>query len=91
MFQEVWIIWFISINEKKLVRAFEGHSGSVSFPPNNEFIVSGSKNGMICLWSIKEKKMLHAFKAHRDEIASTLFSPNGEYIISGSWDCTVNL
>lgn len=88
------MVYLWSVNEKKLVHAFKGHNGgvsSVSFSPNNEFIVSGSKNGMICLWSIKERKLLHTFKAYKDEIASTLFSPNGELIISGSWDCTVNL
>ncbi|MEA2028726.1 MAG: AAA family ATPase, partial [Campylobacterota bacterium] len=64
---------------------------SVAFSPDGKFIVSGSADKSIKLWSIKEKKLIHSFEGHSGSVLSVAFSPDGKFIVSGSWDQSVKL
>ena len=56
----------------------EGHSDIVSSVSiSGDYIVSGSSDKTVKLWSIKEKKLIHTFEGHSDIVSSVSIS--GDY------------
>jgi WD40 repeat protein len=63
---------------------------SVSFSPDGQTIASGSKDGIIKLWSRCGREM-RKFQGYFTSITSVSFSPDGQVIVSFSKDKTVRL
>ncbi|WP_413163153.1 eIF2A-related protein [Capilliphycus salinus ALCB114379] len=63
---------------------------SVSFSPDSELMVTGSKDKTIKLWTSKGR-LLRTFKGHQGWVNSVSFSPDGRMIVSASDDGTVKL
>jgi KAP family P-loop domain/WD domain, G-beta repeat len=75
-------------------RPFYGHQDavySVSFSPDGQTIVSGSRDKTIHRWSLDGKCIGQPFKGHQDAVYSVSFSPDGQTIVSGSADGTIRL
>jgi len=71
-----------------------GHSGPVygmSFNRNKSFLVSGSEDGTVRLWSLHTFTNLLALKGHLLPVWDVKFSPRGYYFVSGSYDRTAKL
>jgi WD40 repeat protein len=65
---------------------------AAAFSPDNNHIVSGSRDGTIQIWNAKiTVPVLEQFPGHTSSIASVSFSPDGEHIVSGSHDQTVRV
>jgi len=64
---------------------------SVSFSPDGKYIVSGSCDRTVKLWSIESGKEVRSFTGHTDYVTSVSFSPDGKYLASGSNDDTIKL
>jgi WD40 repeat protein len=78
----------------RLVNTYQEHYTSVlsvCFSPDDEYAVSGSKDGSIKLWDIHKQRSIKTFTEHASSVNSVFFSPDGEYIISGSDDTTIKL
>jgi len=77
-----------------LVRTLEGHTGgvrSVSFSPDGQTIVSGSRDKTIRVWLVESGELVRTLEGHTDEVYSVSFSPDGQSIVSGSWDKTIRV
>ncbi|WP_152983550.1 nSTAND1 domain-containing NTPase [Lyngbya aestuarii] len=75
------------------VKTWTAHSDSlmsVSFSPNSQFIVTGSKDKTVKLWT-SEGRLLQTFVGHQGWVNSVSFSPDGRMIASASDDGTVKL
>ncbi|KIJ53000.1 hypothetical protein M422DRAFT_155751, partial [Sphaerobolus stellatus SS14] len=74
---------------------FRDHTGSVqsvAFSPDGKYIVSGSSDHTIRLWSVETGKAVREpYQGHTDSVQSVAFSPDGKYIVSGSDDRTIQL
>jgi len=78
----------------RLLNAFKEHYTSVlsvRFSPDDEYVVSGSKEGSIKLWDIHKQRSIKTFTGHTNSVNSVCFSPDGKYILSGSLDATIKL
>lgn len=73
---------------------FLGHGSavtSVTFSPDGEYIVSGSRDHTVQLWDLSGNPIGQPLQGHGSAVTSIDFSTNGQYIVSGSWDNTVRL
>ncbi|KIJ30650.1 hypothetical protein M422DRAFT_186841 [Sphaerobolus stellatus SS14] len=83
----------MTIQQELLV--FRDHTGSVqsvAFSPDGKYIVSGSYDQTIRLWSVETGKAVgEPYQRHTYPVQSVAFSPDGKYIVSGSYDETIQL
>ncbi|KIJ52977.1 hypothetical protein M422DRAFT_155927, partial [Sphaerobolus stellatus SS14] len=58
---------------------------SVAFSPDGKYIVSGSDDKTIHLWSVETDNAYGVpYQDHTDSVLSVAFSPDGNYLVSGS-------
>jgi WD40 repeat protein len=73
---------------------FIGHTGdvySIAFSPDGNYLLSGSSDSTIKLWSTETQKLILTMQGHSDYIRSVAFSSQGKCFASGSRDCTIKL
>jgi len=71
-----------------------GHSQpvySLSFSPDNKFLLSSSADGTARLWSMDTKQNLVVYKGHSFPVWGVTFSPMGYYFATASHDRTARL
>lgn len=76
------------------LRKLVGHAGpvyGVSFSPDNKFLILGSQDKTVRLWSLDTYSALVSYKGHLQPIWDVKFSPLGHYFVTGSHDQTARL
>jgi len=71
-----------------------GHSGpvySLTFSPENKFLLSSSEDSTVRLWSMETKTNLVCYKGHNYPVWDVDFSPLGYYFASASHDRTARI
>lgn len=80
------------INSKTL-RGHEESVMAVTFRPDGNAIISGSRDTSLRLWDAHDNQPINTQLkgGHKNFVASVAYSPDGQYIVSGSDDATVQL
>ncbi|MGA7733201.1 MAG: AAA family ATPase, partial [Chloroflexia bacterium] len=71
-----------------------GHTDDVLagvYSPDGKYVVTGSSDNTVRLWSALTGYVLHVFRGHTDQVNSVAYSPDGKYILTGSNDNTARL
>jgi len=64
---------------------------SLGFSQNEEFLVTGSIDGEVCLWKWQENKLIFKCQAHKTIVESVIFSPDNLKIASSSRDRSIKI
>lgn len=64
---------------------------SAVFSPDDHYILTGSLDKNLRLWSFAQGRELKIFKGHSNYISSVEFSPDGKNVVSSSWDKTIKI
>ena len=64
---------------------------SLAFSSDDELLITGSIDGILCLWKWREHQQLFQQKAHSTIIESVTFSPDCQKMASSSRDKTVKI
>jgi WD40 repeat protein len=74
------------------VKAHNGHAIAVTFSPNDQFVATGGQDNIICIWELKNDRIIKSFEihGHSDDVTSLVFDNNlGLY--SASRDSTIKI
>jgi hypothetical protein len=79
---------------QQLLSRFPNHFGLESprvSSPDGRRMLSGGKDGSVCLWDQESGQQLSCCRGHRNGVTDVAFSPDGRRALSGSKDRTVRL
>lgn len=71
-----------------------GHNGpvkSILITSNSQKFISASKDRTIIIWRTLDRKIIHKFKEHTDEVSCLALTKNDDFLVSGSFDCSAKV
>ncbi len=80
--------------QTKILLTYPGHSDratAVAWSPDGKYVVSGSLDKTVQVWSATTGKTRLIYRGHTDAIVAVAWSPNGRYIASSSLDNTIQV
>lgn len=84
-----------SLRDYKLKYEFKAHDNSVfalSYTPDNNFLISGSRDARLKLWDVTSAyQQANEVAAHLFAINHIAFSPSGEYFATASMDKSIKV
>ncbi len=89
------ILWRIEEGRLNLVNTSIEHQDivptSVVFSPDGEWLILGSKDRTVKLWSTATGKLVHTYTGHQGPVIGLKVSPDGKWIASIGWERTMKL
>ncbi len=73
---------------------YSGHTGwitSVAFSPDEQYVLTGSRDYSARLWDMRTGTTVRTFAGHKGALLSVAFSPDGKTILTASEDATARL
>ena len=83
-----------AIGKPNKILSLSGHSSavdSVTFSPNEDFVVAGSAGGSVKMWDIDSEKCTASMSGHRSNVICLDHHPHGDYFASGSVDTNLKI
>src|SRR5712691_5666210 len=77
----------ITHRQTKDILTYHGHSDratAITWSPDGKYVVSGSLDKTVQVWSATTGKARLIYRGHTDAIVAVAWSPNGRYIASSS-------
>ncbi|OJA15460.1 hypothetical protein AZE42_02200 [Rhizopogon vesiculosus] len=67
------------------------HARTVCISPDGKFLVAGSEDKLIRVWSITHHTLVHTLEGHHGEVYALGFTPDNKTLLSASGDCTIRV
>lgn len=82
-------------DSQALVKAFQCHAESSSqslvYAPGRYLLISGSKKGKLCIFDIRQRRLMHEFAAHDGAITSMCIDKAESSLFTGGSDGTIKI
>lgn len=78
----------------RFIASFFGHVSpvfQVTWSPDSRFVLSGSQDSTLKLWSVKKRALHSDLPGHEDSVYSVDWDVTGEYVASGGKDRRLKL
>jgi len=93
------LLWDIQTNDPLGILEQVNSIRSLAFSPDSRILAAGNcvdsstkeVSGIIHLWDIRAREVLHTLRGHERATECVAFSPDGGILASGSWDETMRL
>lgn len=90
------VLWDVKSGKKLgiLLSRENGHKSevvSLAFSNDGRYIASGDMQGVIVVWNVKDRSVVHRYQAHSGEISQIIFIPGGNDFASAGIDGAVYL
>ncbi|KAG1747421.1 WD40-repeat-containing domain protein [Suillus lakei] len=85
------VLYNLSLGEKFTNLGKPNHARAVCISPDGNFLVAGSEDKLIRIWSITNRMLVHALEGHRGEVYALAFTPDNNTLLSASGDCTIRV
>lgn len=89
--QDTLKLWDADTGKNLLTINNESYVDAAALSPDGTTAVSGSRGGVIKVWSLRDGTLIRRLEGHKNTVYSLTFSPDGKHIISGSADWTLKL
>ncbi|KAJ8592643.1 chromatin associated protein [Rhizopogon salebrosus TDB-379] len=90
------VLYNLSVGEK-LTFTLDGdsdkpnHARTICISPDGNFLVAGSEDKLIRVWSITNRMLVHTLEGHHGEVYALAFTPDNKTLLSASGDCTIRV
>ncbi|GAK58061.1 WD-40 repeat protein [Candidatus Vecturithrix granuli] len=79
------------IHEKNRLAGHVHDVSSVDFSPDGNLLASGSYDGNIKLWNVRDGHEIATLRGHSESVISVTFSPDGSLLASGDYNGEIKL
>jgi sugar lactone lactonase YvrE len=77
-------VWEVSSGKEIFTAWDEGHANAVAFSPDGKLLAAGGEHfGMVQIWDLGTKKLVHALRADTHAVFCLAFSSDGNTLASG--------
>ena len=63
----------------------------MAYSPDGKMLATAGKDGLVKLWAMPSRQLLHTLTGHKGWVLSVAFSPDGLMLSSASFDGTARL
>ncbi|KAJ8501623.1 hypothetical protein ONZ45_g12088 [Pleurotus djamor] len=67
------------------------NAGSLAWSPSGDWVVVGTMDGEVKIWTADRGKIKHTFKAHDDRVWCLAFRHDGQVLATGSYDYRIRI
>lgn len=86
------MIYLLSLETGDVLASSSAHLKtimSLSFSPDGNRLVSGSRDQLIRVWEVPSGQLLCTLRGHKADVTQVQFTPDGKQILSVGWDHTM--
>ena len=88
-------VWNVETGEELYTMSIGTVNSNIAMFANDKRVVFGSgddhEKGIVKIWDLETRKVLHSFKGHADYVRSVAVFPDNSKIVSASKDGTINI
>ncbi len=88
------MIYLLDMNDGSIIATSSGHLKtimSLSFNPQGNRLVSGSRDQLIKIWDVPSGQLLCTLRGHKADVTQVKFASDGKRMISMGWDSKVKI
>ena len=85
------LVKLFRVSNESVKKLGEGDYTSVTFSPNSRWVIAGSMNESVDIWSTSSGKLLKTLKGHTNAVLAVACSPSGKQVASGGKDRTIKV
>lgn len=84
-------LWNVARGRLECVLPMPAWVTALTFSPDNALLASGHEDGGVCLWDVRERRLLRELHGHERPVSAVAFSADGRRLASAGEDKLIQL